>query len=155
MKDHPSLRAAALLALMMLKGCGGGVDEHSPTSGLALASHESREALFAQDGQPSQAARQPPPGWGYRSRAGLYATRTQVEWEALTVAPYTVVVDVDAFSSPEAALAKTLADFRWSADGNLSAYYVHAADGARAVAVADALAEAGVRLVFVVTKGWS
>jgi hypothetical protein len=156
MKENLSLCAAALLALMLLKGCGGGQDDgHHPASGRGLVSHESRAALFAHDGQPSPAARQPPVGWKHLSRAGLYATPEQFAWEALTVEPYTVLVDVDAYPTPEAALAKVLADFRWSPDGNLAAHYVRSADGARAAAVADALADAGVPLVFVIAEGRS
>jgi hypothetical protein len=155
MKNPVSLRAAALLALVLLKGCGGGDDGHHPASGRAQTAQPTREALFAQDGQPSLAARQPPPGWAHRTRAGLYATPEQFDWEALTVEPYTVLVDVDAYPTAEAALAKVLADFRWSADGDRAAYYVRSADARQAVTVADALTDAGVPLVFMIARGQS
>lgn len=156
MTTHRSLRATALLALILLQGCGGSHDDgNHQASGRGLVSAATREALFAHDGQPSAAARQPPPGWGHRTRAGLYATPDQLAWEALTVEPYTVLVDVDAYPTPEAALRKALADFSWSPDSGQAAYYVRSADARQAVAVADALADAGVPLVFLVVGGRS
>jgi hypothetical protein len=149
------MRASALLLVLAVQACGGGGDEPVSGSGRAQASRVTAEALFAQDGRPSAAARQPPAGWQHATAAGLYATPEQLAWEALTVEPYTVQVDVDLHASTDAAVAKTLADYRWSFDGARAAYYVRAADARRAVAVADALTAAGVPLVFLVVEARS
>lgn len=150
MRHHPCRRAAPLLAALLLAACGGQDDGPGPTAADATAAAPVRTALFEADGQPSASAHLPPPGWTHRTQAGLYATAEQVAWEALTVEPYTVVVDVDALGGPEVALAKVLADHRWSPDGDLAAFYVRAADARLAVAVADALSGAGLPRVFLV-----
>jgi hypothetical protein len=155
MKTNLCVRAIALLAVLALKACGGsGADNHQQTgAGRLQAASGKAEALFAQDGRPSAAARQPPPGYGQRTRAGLYATPEQFAWEALTVEPFTVLVDVDAHASPDAAIDKTLRDLRWSGDAaRAAAFYVRAADARAAVAVADELTASGVPLVFVIAQ---
>jgi hypothetical protein len=144
------VRAIALLVVLALKACGG--DEPVASGGRTAAASNHPQALFANDGRPSAAARQPPAGWAHLSSAGLYATPEQYEWEALTVEPYTVLVDVDAHASPDAAIDKTLGDFRWSRDSDRAAFYVRARDPRQAVAVADELTASGVPLVFVIAQ---
>ncbi len=152
---------AILLLALALQACGGneGVEgdgrrpDGSAGGDRAQAARGIPEALFAQDGRPSRVARQPPPGLALRTAAGLYATTAQFEWEALTVEPYTVLVDVDQHATAAVAIEKTLADFRWSLDGARAAHYVRAAELPRALAVADALTAAGLPLVFLVVDG--
>ena len=144
------MRAITLLVVLAPKVCGG--SEPTEGTGRPLAARGQREALFAQDSRPSAAVRQPPAGWLHRSSAGLYATPEQYAWEALTVEPYTVLVDVDAHASPDAAIDKTLRDFRWSRDGDRAAFYVCTRDPRQAVAVADELSASGVPLVFVMAQ---
>lgn len=148
-------QAGALLIVALQAACGGSDEGQDPSGGRPQANRGAPEALFAQDGRPSAAARQPAEGWNHRTRVGLYATQAQYDWEALTVEPYTVLVDVDAHSSSAAAVAKALAGFRWSREGDRIAYYVRASDAGRSVEVADALADAGVPLVFVITRAGS
>ncbi len=156
MKLDTGVRAAMLLAVLALQACGDSSTQDSPSSPSAARPQEARgqpEALFSSDGRPSAAARQPPEGWRHRSRAGLYATPEQVAWEALTVEPYTVLVDVDRHASTDAAVERTLADFRWSGQSAGTAFYVQAADASRAVEVADEINASGVPNVFLVVGG--
>lgn len=150
MDIQPTSTLATLLLALALQACGGSDGEAPEGGGRAQSARGVPEALFAQDGRPSAAARMPPEGQALRTAAGLYATPAQLAWEALTVEPYTVLVDVDAHASGDAAVARTLADHRWSADGARAAYYVRAGDPRHAVAVADALTAAGLGLVFLV-----
>lgn len=150
---------AALLLTVLLQACGGGeAGDGTPASGeipgsaRPQAARGAPEALFAQDGTPSAAARHPAAHDERRTLAGLYATPEQYAWEALTVEPYTVLVDVDAHASADAAVDKTLRDFRWSRDGARAAYYVQARDKRVAVEVADELAASGVPLVFLIVE---
>lgn len=159
MKLDTGVRAAMLLAVLSLQACGGAETQDgkntsdAPTAARPQAARGQPDALFASDGRPSAAARQPPGGWQYRTRAGLYATPAQVAWEALTVEPYTVLVDVDRHANADAAVERTLADFRWSGEIAGTAFYVQAADAARAVEVADELHASGVPHVFLVVGG--
>lgn len=148
-------RALALTTMLVLQlalqACGGGADDVAQVPpDRAQAARGPSLALFAPDGRPTAAAGVPPEGWRHRTQAGLYATAEQFAWEALTVEPYTVLVDVDTHPSADAALDKTLADIRWSADSAHAAFYVRAGDPARAVEVADRLSAAGVPRVFLV-----
>lgn len=147
-------RALALVLVIALEACGGSTEAtaHAGGSGRVAGTQAVVPGLFALDGRPNADAQHPPAGFALRTRAGLYATPEQVAWEALTVEPYTVRVDVDAHGSVEQTIQRTLADRRWSEAGELAAFYVSAAEPQRAVAVADALTAAGVQRVFMVVQ---
>jgi hypothetical protein len=151
-------RASAMLVVLALQACGGASDvaseqrAHASGSGRAHDARAVPEALFGRDGQPSTSARHPPEGWRHYTAAGLYATPAQAAWEALTVEPYTVLVDVDTHPSAAAAIDKTLRDFRWSRDSAHAAFYVRADAPEQAVLVADALTAAGLPRVFLVVE---
>ncbi len=147
---------AGAAALLLAQGCGGqdegGAQPATPTSeGVARVQATAPEPLFGPDGQPAAGARRPPRLGLWMHRAGLYATQEQLAWELLTVAPYTVTVDVQRHASAEAAVADTLRAFRWSTDGVRAGFYVVSSDASTAVTVADALSDGGIPLVFVVT----
>lgn len=137
-------------ALALVAGCGGGdggVAE--PAAGAAAAS--AVDPLFGDDGEPSVLARQRPAGAAPVTRSGLYATPRQLAWTELISQPYTVVVDVDRHASPDEAVEHTLRNLRTSGQaGRDAAFFVHAADPARAAWVADELAASGAPRVFVV-----
>jgi hypothetical protein len=107
--------------------------------------------LFEPDGKPSAEAQERPPGSPV-TRSGLYASPSQYAWEALTVEPYTVLVDLDSSGSAEAALAKAFEDHAWAADGQGVAQYVRGGSPRQAAAVADALTAAGIGNVFLVNE---
>ena len=136
---HPLL--AALIA-GSLCGCGGGSDDAYRAEATAEP-----PALFDERGQAlAAAAAAVPPDASARTRSGLYATRAQFEWQALTLPPYTVLLDIDALGSEqaamdEAALSRGAAGVAW---------FVRARQPAQAARVADRLAEIGIAPVFVV-----
>ncbi len=146
---------AGAAALLLAQGCGGQDEDGRPPTpagdGIAQAQASAPEPLFGPDGQPSAGARRPPRQGQWQHRAGLYATTAQLAWEALTVEPYTVTVDVARHASAEAAVAETLRAFRWSPDGARAGFYVVSPDASAAVTVAEALSDGGIPLVFVVT----
>lgn len=133
----------ALLALQTLYACGGGID----------GAPSNIDTLFDGKGRPSTQAQQAPESLAVRTRAGLYATPQEVDWQLLIAEPYTAVVDVDAHASVEQAAAAALRIFRWSSDGALVAFFVRGSQPAQAAAVADALTAGGVTMVFLVSAG--
>jgi hypothetical protein len=122
---------------IILAACGG--------------SNESDQAasLFDADGQPSAAARQQPAD-SPSTRGALYATPAQYAWEALVAGPYTVLVDLDTFASPAAALAKALSDHEWAAEHQGVSHFVRGGTPEQAAAVADGLSDAQVTNVFLI-----
>jgi len=78
------------------------------------------------------------------------ATAQQYEWAALTMEPYVQLVDVDAAGSPEAAVDRFLAGYRWVGRSVEPEVFVNGSDRAGARAVAHALAAAGVKYVSVI-----
>jgi hypothetical protein len=143
---------AALLAAAGLVACGGVDDTSSPLADPeAKATAEAMPApLFDDRGRPLLAA--PglvPADTAARSRSGLYASAAQYEWEALTVHPYTMLLDLDALGSDAAALASA-AQVLGGRDSAGVAYYVRARDPVRAARLADALSDRGFAPVFVV-----
>ena len=152
--------AVAVLVLLLVvagsAGCGGDADGSPPVSGLArsadaaVATALQPAPLFGDDGRPllSLSALVPLDS-AARTRAGLYASAAQYEWEALTVAAYTVLVDLDALGADAAALAAAAA-VRERRDSAGVAYYVRARDPVRAARLADALGDRGFTPVFVV-----
>lgn len=90
-----------------------------------------------------EASAEPPPGV-------QRATAAQYEWSALTMEPYTVLVDLDAAASPQAALDEFLAGYRWSGRGAEPEVFVRGRDGAAAAAVAASIVAEGASRVFLV-----
>jgi hypothetical protein len=125
---------------LLLAACGGSDD---------TGARPRHADLFGSDGRPSATAGEPPANAALRHRAGLYASTEQLAWEALTVEPYTVVVDADG-ASPAELVQTTLDDYRWSGAHPATAFFVRGGDARRVAAVADALTAAGLRQVFVV-----
>ena len=157
----PRLRRPAVAVLVLLlvvagsAGCGGDADGAPPDADLARSAATAVTAvqpapLFGDDGRPllSLSALVPLDS-AARTRAGLYASAAQYEWEALTVAAYTVLVDLDALGADAAALAAAAA-VRERRDSAGVAYYVRARDPVRAARLADALGDRGFTPVFVV-----
>lgn len=149
----PGWRAAtatlALSALATLAACGGSdpIDE-------ALAAAPGVPALFDQEGHPlASLAGLAPADPAARTRLGLYATRAQYEWEALTVPQLTVLLDMDDIGSVDLAVQDALRLRDWhQADPAAAplAFYVRSRHGAEAARVADLLAEQGIKLVFAI-----
>ena len=137
----------ALLVLLALCACGDGGGDGTADAGSEL------DSLFDRQGQPSAQAHVQPAGLAVQTHAGLYATPQQVEWQALTAEPYTVLVDLDAHDSVEEAAAVTLRNFRWAQEGARAAFYVRGTDLTQAAALADALSAGGVPTVFLVAGG--
>jgi hypothetical protein len=129
-----------LCAALTLAACGGG---EPPTQDLQSA------PLFDDGGRPAAAATVAPGDIVQRSRAGLYASQTQLDWQLLVASPSTVLLDLDALDSDDAALvlAAHARDFRGAEP---LAWFVRGGRGAQAARLADALADAGYAPVFLV-----
>lgn len=134
------LAPLALASALTLAACGGASE--SEFSGLSAP-------LFDNDGAPSAAAAQPPQDPAQTTRAGLYASEAQLEWQQLVSAPSTVLLDLDALESTEAALnlALQVRSFR-GVEG--LAWFVRGGRGDQAARLADRLADDGVAPVFLV-----
>ncbi len=131
---------AALAAALVLAACGGA--EESAYSGLSAP-------LFDDEGQPTAAAMVAPPEALLRTRAGLYASAAQLDWQQLVAAPSTVVLDLDSLGSPEAGLAQA-EQLRGQRGSEGLAWFVRGGRGAQAVELADRLDASGIAPVFLV-----
>lgn len=164
---HPILTSACALAVAgLLAGCGGGgeTENTTPPPSAAAATSSSQEQararrvsalpLFDDLGRPILAAPQlHPVDTAARTRNGLYATQAQYEWQELIAGPYTVLVDVDALGSAEAAMlvaaqAQDLRTMDPSPERHALSYFVRARQPAQAAAVVNKLADAGFDAVF-------
>lgn len=142
----------AALVAGSLCGCGGSGD--APAPGASAMERDAVKAtpaelppLFDEHGQAfASPAALVPSDASARTRSGLYATRAQYEWQALTLPPYTVLLDVDALGSEQAAVDE--AELSRGAPG--VAWFVRARQPARAAMVADRLTYFGIAPVFVV-----
>ena len=151
----PATLAAAMVAAVGLVACGGGGGSDAsyaisdPQRSTALAD-AAPAPLFDDRGRALVSA--PglvPADTASRSRSGLYASVAQYEWEALTMHPYTVLLDLDALGSEAAALASA-EQVIGGRDSAGVAYYVRARDPVRAARLADVLSDQGFAPVFVV-----
>lgn len=155
---RPSHRGAAVLLSVVtaLTACGGG----SSSSGAGDASARRGEAqsavpqalqpLFDQRGQPLLSpAELVPADTSARTRNGLYATVAQLEWEELTAAPYTVLLDVDAVGTVANTVQLAEVVRGWRDTRGLS-FFVRAKNPLDAAAVVNILADAGFAPVFMV-----
>ena len=110
--------------------------------------------VFDDSGQPSGAAKSAePPDPEMRTRAGLYASLEQYRWEALMSSPFTVLVDLDASESEQAAIEDALAARRWNPSSNSLAWFVRSSDMRAGVRLADALTSSGLAPVFLIVGG--
>lgn len=140
--SHPSFarRALPLATALVLAACGGAAE--SEFDGLSAP-------LFDNEGQPSASATRPPEEPGRITRVGLYASEAQLEWQQLVSAPSTVLLDLDALLSTEAALnlAMQVRGFR-GVEG--LAWFVRGGRGDQAARLTEQLADSGLAPVFLV-----
>jgi len=143
MSSTPLGRLAAPLALaaaLALAACGG--SEESQFDGLSAP-------LFDNNGTPSAAATVAPAALAQRTRASLYASTAQLEWQQLVAAPDTVLLDLDDLGSAEAAL-NLVTQVRAFRGTQGLAWFVRGGGGDRAARLADRLADDGLSPVFLV-----
>lgn len=160
------------LAAAVLAGCGAGSSDSEPGAtlqpsaaaaraveapGSAAQARAQRVAalpLFDDLGRAIPALPQlRPADTAARTRNGLYATQAQYEWQELIAGPDTVLIDVDALGSPEAAMlraaqAQELRTMDPSPDRPALSYFVRARQPAQAAAVVNKMADAGFDAVF-------
>jgi hypothetical protein len=143
------LSTALLVAAFGLAACGGGTVAASADS-AANAAPQAPAPLFDRDGRPLLSPREfVPADTAARTRAGLYATAAQLEWELLTASPVTVLIDVDQLGSPEAAVLLA-AQVQWMRDNRGFAFFVRARHVPDAARVVDRLSDSGFAPVFLV-----
>lgn len=136
----PLAAPLVLAAALTLAACGG--SEESQFDGLSVP-------LFDNEGRPAASAAVPPADSAQFTRAGLYASEDQLAWQQLVSAPSTVLLDLDALGSNEAALnlAAQVRGFR-GVEG--LAWFVRGGRGDQAARLVDLLADSGVAPVFLV-----
>lgn len=78
------------------------------------------------------------------------ASAEQYAWAALTMEPYVQLVDVDAAGSPEAAVDRFLAGYRWPGRTVEPEVFVNGTERVGVRTVAQALAAAGVKYVSII-----
>lgn len=131
-----------------LVACGGG----APVAPASVERSQVRvhESLFDDRGRPQLSpVSLMPVDTAARTRAGLYATAAQLEWEMLMAASYTVLLDVDLLGSVTAAvlLAEQVRGLR---DTRGLAFFVRARQAGDAARVVDTLVDAGFAPVFLI-----
>ena len=157
---------AIVFVCALLAGCGGSDSKReSPSAQRPAAAADSPAAqaraqrvaalpLFDDLGRPMLAAPHlQPADTAARTRNGLYATQAQYDWQLLIAGPYTVLIDVDALGSAEAAMlvaaqAMELRALDPSPERHALSYFVRARQPAQAAAVVNRLADAGFDAVF-------
>lgn len=142
----------AALAIALAACGGGGTLPVAPvtTDAAARATSAAPAPLLDAQGRPYVSPRDlVPADTAARTRAGLYATAAQLEWELLMATPVTILIDVDQLGSTDAAVLLA-AQVQWLRDTRGFAYFVRARHAPDAARVVDALTDAGFAPVFMV-----
>ena len=141
--------ASLLLTACALAACGGGTP---PPEIAALAGTAPPEALLLSDdwGRRQLSSRSlQPRDPAARTRSGLYATRAQYDWEALTLSPHTLLLDVDAFGSVTATVQYVQQIRDYLEHGKVT-FFVTARNPVQAAEVVNALSDAGLAPVVMI-----
>jgi hypothetical protein len=146
---HHTAAFASLLLSAVLAACGGGITSPevaalagtAPPEAQLLRNDWGRGQLGSRNLQPLDPAA--------RTRNGLYATRDQYEWEALTLSPNTVLLDVDTFGSVSATVqyAQQIRDY--VAAGSVT-FFVTARNPVAAAEVVNTLCDTGLAPVVMI-----
>lgn len=148
---HP-IAVSTLSLSLLLAACGGGSGGAPAAAAPRAVPQAASLELFDAQGRalPSAAARVPARTEA-RTRAGLYATPEQLEWQELISGPSTVVLDIDQLGPSGAALlAQHVRGWRGSGAVANLAWYVRGGTEEEAAQLANQLTDDGVAPVFVV-----